>query len=125
MTPTPNSPNKTEMIRALPSTLTPSQVVAELAKKGVKVSRNLVYLARNGKSKAAGAGKSKKTTGAKPGPAKRGPGRPPKSAASKGAATQAKGGSLSGAQRELARAILNIGVPAAEEVFNRLRQLIG
>jgi hypothetical protein len=119
---------KTEMILGLPSTLSPSEVVAELAKRGVKISRNLVYLARNGRPKksgaAPGAAAAPKRRGRPSGAtsAARGPGRPPKAAA---APARSSGGALSADQRELMKMILNVGLDAAEDVFGRVRALLG
>src|SRR4051794_22082602 len=106
--PAAKSKTKSELIKALPSTLSPSQVVEQLAKQGVKISRNLVYLVRNGRPKAKKAG-AKRGPGrpAKRGPGrprKRGPGRPKKSAPR---AARPASSSLSASQRELARMILN------------------
>jgi hypothetical protein len=99
-------PNKSDFIRQHPGLKT-AELVALGAKQGIKFSPALVYMVRVGPSKSAAKRIHPATS------------TPPR------ATPASKNASLSADQKELARAILNVGFAEAEAVFDRVRALVG
>ncbi len=117
----PSSLTKTDLIRSLPSTLSPAEIVAEAKRRGVALSANLVSLVR---------GRDRRN----PGPPRR-RGRPRKhpspAGASRGAPhvptskkARSPGAPLTPRERELAAVLMEIGLDRVLELVGQLKRAL-
>lgn len=105
---------KAAFIRSMPSTMPAKEVVAEAAKQGLKLTEGHVYNLRSGSSKKSMNGSTTLSiTNGSAAPAKRGPGRPPKSAA----AAPVSQPQHTSQETSLRRAIAELGLTRARAVF--------
>ncbi len=111
--------NKTKFVRSLPKTMPGAEVVKKAKEAGIDISLAYVYGIRS-KSHAR---KRKSAPGSPIPPARRGPGRPPKSAACTGSgSTPAGAGRSSGLEAEIERIV---EAKVAEMLKARLGALFG